>query len=115
MTNQSINRSKGRLASLVLTLAALALAGGANVARAQSDASQPPVPNSEIDHATSQWLALQRSNAMAAPAQPMLGAEASLAYKRYLESFNSKIPDYYGSAIGQSSSGSSQGGTLPQN
>ena len=52
---------------------------------------------------------------MAAPAQPMLGAEASLAYKRYLESFNSKIPDFYGSAMGQAGSGISQGGALQQN
>jgi hypothetical protein len=45
----------------------------------------------------------------------MLGAEANLAYKRYLESFNSKIPDFFGSSVSQAGAGGSQGGTLPQN
>ena len=45
----------------------------------------------------------------------MLGAEASLAYKRYLESFNSKIPDFYGSSVSQAGGSGSQGGTPPQN
>jgi hypothetical protein len=115
VTNKNMNRGWGRIAGLVATLAAVAVASGANVVYAQDVAAQQLVANSEVDHATNQWLALQRSNAKAAPAQPMLGAEASLAYKRYLESFNSKIPDFYGSAMGQASSGSSQGGTLPQN
>jgi Protein of unknown function (DUF3613) len=116
MTNQNMNRGWGRVAGFALTLAAVAVAGGANVAHAQDNAAhQQAVPNSEIDHATSQWIGLQRSNVMAAPAQPMLGAEASLAYKRYLESFNSKIPDFYGSAMGQAGSGISQGGALQQN
>ncbi|SDH70785.1 DUF3613 domain-containing protein [Paraburkholderia phenazinium] len=119
MTNQQTNRGKRRFASRAVVAALMALAavaaGGMNAARAQTQAAQPPVRNSEIDHATNQWLALQRSNTAAAPARPMLGAEANLAYKRYLESFNSKIPDFYGSSIGQASGGSSQGGLAPQN
>jgi len=90
-------------------------AGGTSAAHAQAEATQRPVPNSEIDHATSQWLALQRSNTAAAPERPMLGAEANLAYKRYLDSFNSKIPDFYGSSIGQATSGGSSGGLGTQN
>ncbi|MFB9127742.1 DUF3613 domain-containing protein [Paraburkholderia dipogonis] len=39
------------------------------------------------------------------PALPMLGAEAGLAYRRYMESFKSKIPDLYGSALNTGSGG----------
>jgi hypothetical protein len=111
--------ARPRIAGLALMAAmvtvALASAGGADFAYAQSDATQQPVRSSEIDHSTNEWLALQRNNTAAAPVRPMLGAEASLAYKRYLESFNSKIPDFYGSSVSQAGGGGSQGGTLPQN
>lgn len=69
--------------------------------------AQPAVQVSEIGHSTRAWLDLQRSNAQAAPTLPTLGSEAGLAYRRYLESFNSKIPDLYGSALGGSSNGGS--------
>jgi hypothetical protein len=71
------------------------------------EAAQPPVRASEIGHSTRAWLDLQSSNAQGAPALPMLGAEAGLAYRRYMESFKSKIPDLYGSAL---STGSGSGG-----
>jgi hypothetical protein len=57
------------------------------------------VPNSEIGHSTLAWLELQRSNAQAAPALPMLGAEAGYAYRRYLKSFDTQIPASFGSSI----------------
>ncbi|WP_114815341.1 DUF3613 domain-containing protein [Paraburkholderia kururiensis] len=60
---------------------------------------------SDIGPATSAWLALQRSNAAAAPAQPTPGAEATLAYQRYLESFKSKIPERFDSSMGQGGNG----------
>ncbi|RFU48239.1 DUF3613 domain-containing protein [Paraburkholderia sp. DHOC27] len=82
---------------------------------AQGDAGEASAPPSEVDHATNAWLALQRSNTAAAPAQPMLGAEAGLAYQRYLTSFTSKIPESYGSMMGQGGSGGSPSGGLPQN
>ncbi len=66
---------------------------------------------SEIGHATKGWLELQRTNASSAPAQPMLGDEAGLAYHRYMESFKSKIPDLYGSAVNQGSGGSGTSGS----
>ena len=71
------------------------------------EAAQPPVRASEIGHSTRAWLDLQSSNAQGAPALPILGAEAGLAYRRYMESFKSKIPDLYGSAL---STGSGSGG-----
>lgn len=74
----------------------------------QTDAS---VANSEIGHAAKGWLELQRTNA--SPAQPMLGDEAGLAYRRYMESFKSRIPDAYGSPVKQGSGGGS--GLSPSN
>lgn len=65
------------------------------------------VRNSEIGHSTEAWLALQRSNAQAAPALPMLGAEAGYAYQRYLNSFDTAIPASFGSTV---QSGGGQGG-----
>ncbi|WP_233829431.1 DUF3613 domain-containing protein [Paraburkholderia sp. ZP32-5] len=62
---------------------------------------------SEVGHSTLAWLELQRSNAQAAPALPMLGAQAGLAYRRYLESFKSRIPDLYGSTLNGSGNGGS--------
>lgn len=76
------------------------------------EATQPPVRASEVGHSTRAWLDLQSSNTEAAPALPMLGAEAGLAYRRYMESFKSKIPDLYGSALNSGSGGGSAGGAM---
>jgi len=53
-----------------------------------------------IGDATLSILALQRSGQLAAPAQPMLGAEASAAYARYLKSFEHPIPEHLDSSVG---------------
>ncbi|OLL32050.1 hypothetical protein BTH42_08850 [Burkholderia sp. SRS-W-2-2016] len=74
----------------------------------QQDA-QPVVRKSDVGPSTLAWLDLQRSNAQAAPAQPMLGAEAGLAYKRYMESFKNRIPEHYGSTFSSGGSGGSGG------
>nr|WP_224007605.1 DUF3613 domain-containing protein [Paraburkholderia tropica] len=66
--------------------------------------------NSEIGHATESWLELQRSNSAAAPAQPMLGAEAGYAYKRYLKSFDTEIPATFGSSVKSGGGEVGQGG-----
>jgi hypothetical protein len=87
---------------VLLTGAALSAAHPSIAQDAQHGAA-PPV--SEVGHATGAWLELQRSNAAAAPEQPMLGEEATLAYHRYMQSFNAKIPDTYGSTVEQSGSG----------
>lgn len=75
---------------------------------ADAPGSGAPVANSEVGHSTLAWLALQRSNAQAAPALPMLGAEAGYAYERYLKSFDTAIPASFGSTI-QSGSGQGSG------
>ncbi|ANB72340.1 hypothetical protein AYM40_08175 [Paraburkholderia phytofirmans OLGA172] len=99
--------------------------GVAESALAQSSATAPPadatpplVRTSEVGHSTRAWLDLQSSNTEAAPALPTLGAEAGLAYRRYMESFKSKIPDLYGSALNTGSGGGggamgATGGTGP--
>ena len=53
-----------------------------------------------VGDATLSILALQRSGQLAAPAQPMLGAEASAAYARYLKSFEHPIPEHLDSSVG---------------
>lgn len=75
----------------------------------------PRVARSEVGHATLAWLDLQRSNAQAAPSQPMLGDEAGLAYRRYMESFKSKIPELFGSALTQGGGQNGGGAQPPQN
>ena len=85
---------------------------------AQDAPTAPAVPNSEVGHAAKAWIELQSSNTAAAPARPMLGEEAGLAYRRYMESFKSKIPDLYGSALNQGSGnggGSGSGSQPPSN
>ncbi|CAH2786374.1 MAG: FIG00452862: hypothetical protein [uncultured Paraburkholderia sp.] len=116
MKTNERNQMRRRLAARVLMLSLAACA--AAHAGAQSAGAGEAVQRSEVGHSTAAWLELQRSNAQAAAAQPMLGEEAGLAYRRYMQSFKSRIPDLYGSALNQGS-GSGQGGgltgTLPQN
>ncbi|RQS26053.1 DUF3613 domain-containing protein [Burkholderia sp. Bp8992] len=75
---------------------------GAGVAHAQSD-----MPASEIGHATSTLLDLQRSNRAAATPQPIDGAAGTYAYQRYIDSFKSPIPQWFGT---MSTSGGGSGG-----
>ncbi|GGC29982.1 hypothetical protein GCM10011400_15790 [Paraburkholderia caffeinilytica] len=89
-------------------MAASAVAQTSDAAQ-PAEATQPLVRASEVGHSTRAWLDLQSSNAEAAPALPMLGAEAGLAYRRYMESFKSKIPDLYGSALNAGNGGGNGG------
>lgn len=86
-------------------VSAILLAGSDRAAAQQSD--QPPVR--QVGDAAKEWLQLQSSGAEASEPLPMLGAEATAAYRRYLDSFNSKIPPFFASSL-QSQQGSSQGG-----
>lgn len=110
------NRAKGFAFATVAASVTLACAIAAVPVRAQT-AVQPTaqtdvsVDASEVGHATKGWLELQRTSAL--PAQPMLGDEAGLAYRRYMESFKSKIPDLYGSAVNQGSGNGGSGSGLP--
>ncbi|MBB3259577.1 hypothetical protein F4827_004452 [Paraburkholderia bannensis] len=70
-------------------------------------AQSADVSNTEVGHSTQAWLELQRSNAQAAPALPMLGAEAGYAWQRYMKSFDTAIPASFGSTV---ITGGSQGG-----
>jgi hypothetical protein len=94
-----------------VTGVAIMALGAPAVAFAQTgEATQPVVRASEVGHSSRAWIDLQSSNRQAAPALPTLGAEAGLAYRRYLESFKSKIPDLYSSTLG--GSGNSGGGAM---
>jgi hypothetical protein len=77
--------------------------------QAVQEQQQPMARASEVGHSARAWLDLQSSNTQAAPALPTLGAEAGLAYRRYMESFKSKIPDLYGSTL---KGGDSNGGGM---
>lgn len=86
---------------------ALVCALSANGAHAQSEA-----PASEIGHSTNALLDLQRSNRAAASPQPIDGAAGTYAYQRYLESFKTPIPAWFGtmSTTGGGSGGGSGSG-----
>ncbi|WP_322053767.1 DUF3613 domain-containing protein [Paraburkholderia bannensis] len=102
-TNHTENTLRAiRPGTRLLAAAALALAM-TPAAQAQSAS----VPNIEVGHSTEAWLELQRSNAQAAPAVPMLGAEAGYAWQRYMKSFDTDIPASFGSTV---LNGNSQGG-----
>jgi len=67
----------------------------------QSNAEVPVMqPVMQIGDAAHSMFALQRSGQLAAPALPMLGAEASAAYARYLKSFDHPIPEHLDSSVG---------------
>ncbi|MFX1761841.1 DUF3613 domain-containing protein [Paraburkholderia sp. A1RI-2L] len=97
------------VASMKIALVLVAPAAHAEGMDAQTDAQTTgePVPNSEIGHSTRAWLDLQRSNAQAAPALPMLGEEAGYAWRRYMKSFDTDIPTSFGSTV---QTGNGQGG-----
>ena len=82
-------------------------------AQAQLNAQVPTVAVARhvtlIGDATQSLLALQRSGQLAAPAQPMLGAEASAAYARYLKSFDHPIPEHLDSSVGTVGSAAGNG------
>lgn len=56
----------------------------------------------EVGDATRALLRLQAAGTYAAPARPMLGDQASLAYQRYLDSFKYPIPERFDFNLKQS-------------
>lgn len=66
---------------------------------------------SDIGEATNAWLDLQRGNAAAAPALPTPGAQATLAYERYMNSFRTRIPASFGSTLSGGNAGARSGYT----
>ncbi|MFL9902231.1 DUF3613 domain-containing protein [Paraburkholderia fungorum] len=98
---------------MYVTLVSAVMLVGSDMAAAQQAAQQPAQqsdqpPVQQVGDATSARLQLQRSGAAGSEPQPMLGAEATAAYRRYLESFNSKIPPFFASSL-QSQQGSAPG------
>ncbi|MFM0200111.1 DUF3613 domain-containing protein [Paraburkholderia fungorum] len=99
---------------IYVTLISAVLLAGSDMAAAQqsaqpSDQQAAQAPVQQVGDATRAWLQLQRSGAEGSEPQPMLGAEATAAYRRYLESFNSKIPPFFASSL-QSQQGGGPGG-----
>lgn len=78
---------------------AAAVLAGALAMAPSAHAQSADVPNTEVGHSAQAWLELQRSNAQAAPALPMLGAEAGYAWQRYMKSFDTAIPASFGSTV----------------
>lgn len=114
MMRLSLPRPLGpRLAALLLGLAAgtAALADGATpasdnavvsveLAPAQpyGSASAPASGGNAIGSATEALLALQRDGRAARP-RPIDGEQASRSYQRYLKSFETSIPEHYGTGL----------------
>jgi hypothetical protein len=90
-----------------------ASAQGMPNAGAQPDAQASASRNraSDVGEATSAWLAVQRGNTAAAPALPTPGAQATLAYERYMNSFRTRIPASFGSTLSGGNSGARGGYT----
>ena len=65
----------------------------------------------EIGAATRSWLALQRSNAAAAPAFSPPGEQAKRTSERYLDSFRTPIPSSFGSTLSARGDASRAGDT----
>jgi len=55
----------------------------------------------DIGDTTRHLLQMQARGDHAAPARPMLGAEASAAWRRYLNSFEHPIPEFYETTVGK--------------
>lgn len=68
-----------------------------------------PARDGMLGDETEALLAVQSNNLAAGPGLPMLGATASRAYRRYLESFNYAIPAFFTTMV-QSDNGTGGGG-----
>jgi Protein of unknown function (DUF3613) len=96
--------SLARTAAFAVAAAVLPLGVSANELALTPAPTHAASHASEVGHATRAWLELQRSNAVGSPL-PTLGEEAGWAYKRYLDSFKTKIPASFGSTFEGSGNG----------
>lgn len=62
-----------------------------------------------IGETTRSLLQMQVDGTQAGKHLPMLGAEASASYDRYLKSFSHDIPEFYKTAVGKDSNGNAGG------
>lgn len=102
--------------AIIVMAAGMATSGDASAQTMQNasidadlQASASRNRSSDIGEATNTWLNLQRSNTAAAPALPTPGAQATLAYERYMDSFRTRIPASFGSMLSGGNNGG-QGG-----
>ncbi|WP_175905005.1 DUF3613 domain-containing protein [Burkholderia seminalis] len=97
------------LSSIRVRAVCIALAGTlcTGIAYAQGD-----TPASEIGHATNALLDLQRSNRAAVTPQPIDGAAGTYAYQRYIDSFKTTIPQWFGTMSASGGGNSSGSGGL---
>lgn len=58
----------------------------------------------DIGSVTRQLLRLQADGSQAGHALPMLGDEATASYRRYLQSFNHPIPEFFETTVGKNGS-----------
>jgi hypothetical protein len=63
----------------------------------------PPFHASQIGDTTRYVLQLQADGTQAGKPLPMLGDEATAAYRRYLKSFEHPIPDFYDTTLSKNS------------
>ncbi len=92
-TNKVVRKSWTWTSASVLLAIATGMPGTAAAWAGEGHLDEP------VGSATQQALDLQRSGSHAAPAQPMAGDQASLAYDRYLKSFSQPIPAFFGSSL----------------
>lgn len=72
-------------------------------------AAEPSPHVTVIGETTRSLLQMQADGVQAGKHLPMLGAEASASYDRYLKSFSHDIPEFYKTAVGKDSNGSAGG------
>lgn len=79
-----------------------------------TEASAPPMPVAsspavyyakQVGDTTRHLLQMQVEGSQAGQPLPMLGAEASASYVRYMKSFEHPIPEFYETTVGKNTSG----------
>ncbi|GAB3626996.1 hypothetical protein PTE30175_05008 [Pandoraea terrae] len=102
--------------SVLRALCVMAMFSASAMAMAQAQGSAPlTVPRAQtrdlpLGEQTSALLRLQASGDVAGPGLPILGAEATWAYTRYMDSFKYRIPVFYGNMVGNGGGNSGGGG-----
>jgi hypothetical protein len=99
-----MNKYKYWLALGVIGLISAWQCAAAQAIAPQATASRQPAAQ-HIGDATTALLDLQVSGSAAAPVLPMLGAAANLSWRRYLDSFNRPIPEFFNNEVGKTGSG----------
>lgn len=67
-----------------------------------STVARPRAHGTPVGETTRTLLQMQADGSQAGKPLPMLGAEASASYARYLKSFNHDIPEFYKTTVGKS-------------